>query len=67
MQWIDQTVKYIDFEAVKDYNRQTHKNTIDFNQEFTQYSWATSPGPTFSGGLSIKSSNRVLFTIVSII
>ena len=28
--------------------------------EFTQNSWAMSPGPTFSGDLSIMSSNRVL-------
>ena len=33
----------------------THKHN-KFNKEFTQHSWATSPGPAFNGDLSIMSS-----------
>ena len=53
MQWIDKILKYKDNEAVKVHNRKNAYKHNKFNKEFTQYSWATSPGPTFSGGLSI--------------
>lgn len=60
MQWIDKIVKYIDNEAIKDYNRQTHKKHNKFNKDFIQYSWATSPGLAFRSDLSIMSSSIVL-------
>ena len=38
----------------------THKHN-KFNKEFTQHSWATSPSPTFNGGLSIMFSNKSFY------
>ena len=56
MQQIDKITKYTNIEVVRENTiRKTYKHN-KFNKEFTQYSWATSPGPTFSGGLSIMSS-----------
>jgi len=40
-------IEYIDTEAIqRKHNSQTCKQN-KFNKEFTQCSWATSPGPTF--------------------
>jgi len=59
-------VKYTRKEAVKEnITGNTYKHN-KFNNEFTQYSWATSPGPTFNGGLSIMFSRKVFTTVSSI-
>ena len=57
-------MKYIDNEAVKEYKDNTHKHN-KFNKEFTQHSWATSPGPAFSGDLSIMSSTTEFYKSMS--
>ena len=51
-------IKKCRFEAQQSSKRSIIDNTHEhnkFNKEFTQYFWATSLGPAFSGDLSIMS------------
>lgn len=61
MQEIEKIVKYTGNEVVKEnIIGNTYKHN-KFNKEFTQYSWAMSPGPAFSGGLSIMCSEQSFY------
>ena len=61
MQWIDKIAKYADVEVVIENTiGKTYKHN-EFNKEFTQYSWAASPGPAFSGGFSIMFSKQSFY------
>jgi len=46
-------------ETVRDYSKK-NRNTKKFNKEFTQSSWAMSPGIAFNGGLFIMFLKQIL-------
>ena len=61
MQRINNIAKYTDTKAVRENTTgKTYKHN-KFNKEFTQYYWATYPGPAFSGGLSIMFSKQSFY------